>query len=64
MARETAATHCDADFGRLRHCTERRKATIEFFTALACVLVTVRYLIHRARTLYRWDTRPRTPRIR
>ena len=60
MARETAANHCDANFGELRRSTERRKATIEFFIALACVFVTVRCLIHPARTLYRWDIRPHT----
>ena len=52
------------NFGRLRRCTERRKATVEFFLALACVIVTVRSMIRRAWTLYRWDTRPRNPRIR
>ena len=61
MARETAANHCDANSGELRHSTERRKATLEFFIALACVFATARYLIHPARTLYRRDTRPRTP---
>jgi hypothetical protein len=52
------------NFGRLRRCTERRKAVIEFFLALAPTIITIRCLIRRARTLYRWNTRPRPPRIR
>ncbi|MCX5233233.1 IS5 family transposase [Streptomyces sp. NBC_00233] len=51
-------------FGKLRRCTERRKAAIEFYIALACIFVTIRHLIRKAWTRYRWDTRPRTPRIR
>jgi hypothetical protein len=52
------------NFGKLRRCTERRKAPIEFFIALASAIITVRCLIRRAWFLYRWDTRPRSPRIR
>ncbi len=52
------------NFGKLRRCTERRKTAIEFYNGLACVFVTVRHLIRRAWTHYRWDTRPRTSRIR
>ncbi|MFD0532318.1 IS5 family transposase [Kitasatospora arboriphila] len=52
------------NFGKLRRCTERRKAVIQFFLALASALIIVRCLIRRAWTLYRWDTRPRSPRIR
>jgi hypothetical protein len=52
------------NFGKLRRCTERRKAPIEFFIALASTIITVRSLIRRAWTLYRWDTRPQNPRIR
>ncbi|MDX2562833.1 IS5/IS1182 family transposase, partial [Streptomyces sp. TX20-6-3] len=52
------------NFGKLRRCTERRRSAVEFYIALACVFVTVRYLIRRAWTRYRWETRPRTPRIR
>lgn len=52
------------NFGKLRRCTERRKAPIEFFIALASTIITVRCLIRRAWTLYRWDTRPRSARIR
>lgn len=52
------------NFGRLRRCTERCRAAVDFFLALASVIITVRCLIRRAWTHYRWDTRPRTPRIR
>lgn len=52
------------NFGKLRRCTERRRAPVEFFIALASALITLRCLIRRARTLYRWDTRPRSARIR
>jgi transposase len=52
------------DFGRLRRCTERRRACIEAFFALAIAIVTVRALIREAWRRYRWDTRPRSPRIR
>ncbi|MFJ2260182.1 IS5 family transposase [Streptomyces sp. NPDC087844] len=41
------------NFGKLRRCTERRKAPIEFFIALASAIITVRSLIRRAWTLYR-----------
>jgi hypothetical protein len=52
------------NFGKLRRCTERRKAAVEFFLALACTVITVRCLIRRAWTHYRWNARPRSPRIR
>lgn len=52
------------NFGKLRRCTERQKAPVEFFIALASAIITVRCLIRRAWTFYRWDTRPRRPRIR
>ncbi|MFG2915096.1 IS5 family transposase [Kitasatospora sp. NPDC048298] len=52
------------NFGKLRRCTERRRAAIEFFLALAATIITVRCLIRRAWPLYRWNTRPRNPRIR
>jgi transposase len=48
------------NFGKLRRCTERRTGPIEFFIALASAIITVRSLIRRAWTHYRWDTRPRT----
>ena len=52
------------NFGKLRRCTERRRTAVEFFLALAATIITVRCLIRRAWTLYRWNTRPRSPRIR
>ncbi|WP_336114953.1 IS5 family transposase [Streptomyces sp. PTD9-10] len=52
------------NFGKLRRCTERRRTAVEFFLALAAIIITVRCLIRRAWTLYRWNTRPRSPRIR
>ena len=52
------------DFGRLRRCTERRKDCVDAYLALAAAIVTVRALRRAAWLLYRWDTRPRSPRIR
>ncbi len=52
------------DFGRLRRCTERRRACVDAYLALAAAIVTVRALCQAAWRLYRWDTRPRSPRIR
>jgi transposase len=45
-------------FGKLRWCTERRRACVEFWLALACVIVILRRLVRRAWTHYRWDGRP------
>ncbi|MEU5307092.1 transposase [Streptomyces noursei] len=52
------------NFGKLRRCTERRRVCVEFFIALATAIITIRSLIRRAWTLYRWPNRPRSPRIR
>ncbi|MEU3283261.1 IS5 family transposase [Streptomyces antibioticus] len=52
------------NFGKLRRCTERRRVCVEFYIALAAAVVTIRSLIRRAWFTYRWDTRPRSPRIR
>ncbi|SCF60178.1 hypothetical protein GA0115256_104710 [Streptomyces sp. DconLS] len=52
------------NFGKLRRSTERRRACTEFFLALATAVITVRSLIRRAWYTHRWDTRPRSPRIR
>ncbi|MES0838483.1 IS5 family transposase [Nocardiopsis tropica] len=52
------------DFGKLARCTERRRACVEFYLCLASAIITVRSLIRRARYLYRWDTRPCSPRLR
>jgi hypothetical protein len=52
------------NFGKLRRCTERRTVCVDFYLAAACILITIRSLIRRAWYHYRWDTRPRSPRIR
>lgn len=51
-------------FGRLRRCCERDRAVVEFYLYLAAAFVTVRALIRRARSVYRWDTRPTTRRLK
>ena len=50
------------DFGQLRRCTERRKTCVEAYLALAAAIVILRAL-RAAWYRYRWDTRPRSPRI-
>jgi transposase len=52
------------DYGRLRRCTERRRCCVEAYLALAAAIVTLRALLRAAWYRYRWDTRPRSPRIR
>ena len=52
------------DFGRLRRCTERRRDCVDAYLNLAAAIVTLRALLRAAWYLYRWDTRPRSPRIR
>ena len=52
------------DFGRLRRSTERRQACVDAYLALAAAIVTVRALRRATWYLYRWDTRPRSPRTR
>jgi hypothetical protein len=52
------------DFAQLRRCSERRKALVEFFIAVAGAVISLRSLIRRACSVYRWDIRPRSPRIR
>jgi hypothetical protein len=51
-------------FGKLRRCTEKRKAVVDFYLFLAAALVVLRQLIRRARTRYRWPTRPTTRRLK
>jgi hypothetical protein len=51
-------------YGKIRRCTDRDAKIIDFYLYLAAALVTVRQLIRRARTLYRWDTRPTTRRLK
>ena len=52
------------DYGRLRRCTERRRCCVEAYLALAAAIVTLRALLRAAWYRYRWDGRPRSPRIR
>jgi transposase len=52
------------DYGKLRRCTERSGAVVDFYLYLAATLVVIRQLIQRARTRYRWDTRPATKRLK
>ena len=52
------------DFGKLRRCTERRRDCVDAYLALAAAIVTIRALRRAAWYLYRWNTRPRSPRIR
>jgi transposase len=52
------------DFGRLRRCTERRRDCVDAYLALAAAIVTIRALLRAAWYLYRWNTRPRSARLR
>jgi hypothetical protein len=51
-------------YGKLRRCTEKAKAVVDFYLFLAAALVVVRHLIHRARTRYRWPSRPTARRLK
>jgi len=51
-------------YGKLRRLTDRDAAIVHFYLYLAAALVTLRALIQRARTRYRWDTRPTTKRLK
>jgi transposase len=51
-------------YGKLRRCTERDGAVVNFYLFLAAALVTARMLIQRARTRYRWSGRPTTRRLK
>jgi hypothetical protein len=51
-------------FGKLRRCTDKRKIIVEFYLYLAAAITVIRRLINRARSLYRWPTRPTTRRLR
>ena len=50
-------------YGKLRRITDKRKTIVEFWLYLAAALTVIRRLIGRARTLYRWPTRPTTRRL-
>lgn len=51
-------------YGKLRRCTERVQAVVDFYLFLAAALVVLRQLIQRARLRYRWPTRPTTRRLK
>jgi hypothetical protein len=51
-------------YGKLRRCTERNGAVVEFYLHLAATLVTLRMLIRRSTSRYRWDGRPTTRRLK
>jgi hypothetical protein len=44
--------------------SDKRKVIVEFYLNLAAALTVIRRLINRARSLYRWPTRPTTRRLR
>jgi transposase len=45
-------------FGKLRWCTERDTAVVEFWLALAHAIIVLGRLIRQAWTCYRWEDRP------
>lgn len=51
-------------YGKLRRFTDTRKIIVEIYLYLAAALTAIRRLINRARTFYRWPTRPTTRRLR
>jgi transposase len=51
-------------YGKLRRCTEKRRAAVDFYLFLAAAIVVVRQLIQRARPRYRWEGRPTTRRLK
>jgi hypothetical protein len=51
-------------YGKLRRCTEKVRAVVDFYLFLAAALVVLRQLIQRARLRYRWPTRPTTRRLK
>jgi transposase len=51
-------------YGKLRRCTEKAQAVVDFYLFLAAALVVVRQLIQRARPRYRWPGRPTTRRLK
>jgi hypothetical protein len=51
-------------YGKLRRCTEKRKAVVDFYLFLAAALVVLRRLIQEARTRYRWPGRPTVRRLK
>jgi transposase len=51
-------------YGKLRRCTEKRRAVVDFYLFLAAALVVLRRLIQEARTRYRWPGRPTSRRLK
>jgi hypothetical protein len=51
-------------YGKMRRCTDRDAKIVDFYLYLAAALVTIRQLIQRARSRYRWHTRPTTRRLK
>lgn len=51
-------------YGKLRRMTDKDGQIVDFYLHLAAAFITVRQLIQRARTRYRWDTRPTTRRLK
>lgn len=51
-------------FGKLRRCTEKRAAVVDFYLFLAATLIVIRQLIQRARPRYRWPARPTTRHLK
>jgi transposase len=51
-------------YGKLRRCTEKRHAVVDFYLFLAAAIVVIRQLIQRARTRYRWNGRPTIRRLK
>jgi transposase len=52
------------DYGKLRRCTEKSGSIVDFYLYLAAALLTLRMLIRRATSRYRWDGRPTTRRLK
>jgi hypothetical protein len=51
-------------YGKLRRCTEKQAAVVDFYLFLAAALVVLRQLIQRARSRYRWPGRPTARRLK
>ena len=51
-------------YGKLRRCTEKQAAVVDFYLFLSAALVVLRQLIQRARLRYRWATRPTSRRLK
>jgi transposase len=51
-------------YGKLRRCTERAAAVVDFYLFLAAAFVVARCLIQRARKRYRWENQPTTRRLK